>query len=203
LSIVYADANKGFIISPNFINYSSCGDGICDIWENEFTCPEDFAVCLLREGEEPPEIGLEGEMPEGWKCTTDADCEYGLTCEYGVCSPSGHGEECDDDDDCISGDCKGGYCTKPSTWDLMDATKNQQFGDDTNTNNFIALGIMIALAGMLGFYAGIWVGIASFFMTAIFFVMVGWLSGFILIGLLVVGVIALFFSFMAHTSGGQ
>ncbi|MDD5059418.1 MAG: hypothetical protein PHQ60_16295 [Sideroxydans sp.] len=202
---IYTDdvAGHSFVVRTNATEYAYyCGDGVCQEWlgENLITCFEDCQPTAPEEEEEPPE---EGELPEGWKCTTDADCEYGLTCEYGVCSPSGHGEECDDDDDCISGDCVGGYCSKPSTWDLMDASKNQQFGDDTNTNNFIALGIMIALAGMLGFYAGIWVGIASFFMSAIFFVMVGWLSGFILIGLLIVGVIALFFSFMAHSSGGQ
>ena len=192
LGIVYADADKGFVITPDYINYSSCGDGICDAWENEFTCPEDFVVCLLGEGVDE----AVGDYSEGSPCDQDSDCAGDMRCEYGFCTKLPASYDCSSDEDCISGDCMNGKCTKASWWIMLQASKDQQFGDDTNTNNFLALFFMLMIAGFLGYYGNVWMGVGAFYVLGIFFTIVGWLSMILLFGLILTGVIAIVFKFM-------
>ena len=196
LGVVYSDNVRGFVITPDFINYSTCGNGICEAWENSFTCSED---CYYI----PPDVeDAEGEYREGSPCETDDDCTGDLRCEYGVCTKLPGGYECTSDSDCLSGECLNGKCTKPSFWDSIGASKDQQFGDDTNTNNFLALFFMVCIAGFLGYYGNVWMGVGSFYILGIFFSIVGWLSVFIIFGLILTGLIALVFKFTIGNDGG-
>ena len=183
---IIVDDEVGYIITSFNVTAVICGNGICEYWagETELSCPED---CYEDYEDE------EGEFREGSPCETDDDCADGLKCEYGICTKLGFNEECTSDDDCISGSCINGRCTKPSLWQGIDKSKDQMMGDDTNTNNLLSIIIMLIVSGLIGYYFVVWGGIASLFILAIFFTMVGWLSGFILVGLLIVGVIALVF----------
>lgn len=182
---VYTDNNEGFIVTSMNVTEWLCGNGICEPpYENQLSCPVD---CY----EEYEEDGIKDTY-----CKTNADCGEGLKCEYGVCSKLNFGDECSKDSDCISGNCLNGKCTKASLWQNIVASKNQQFGDDTPTNNFLSLIIILAISGVIGYYIVTWAGIMSLFMLSIFFTLVGWLSPFILIGMFIVGVIALVFGMM-------
>ena len=190
LGYVYADDDKGFIVLPDVANYSACGNGICDDWENDFTC---YVDC---HSDYPDAPEVEGEYLVGTHCESDSDCAGNLKCEYGVCSLSGFNEECSTNAECLSGECVAGYCTKSGLWALLSASKTQQFGDDTHTNNFISLIIIISVASAVGIYLNIWGGIMVLFSLGIFFTLVGWLSAFILVGFFIVGIIALVFGMM-------
>jgi len=194
LGIIYSDSSKGFILSPNVMNYSSCGNGECDDWENDFTC---YVDC---HSDYPDAPEVEGEYLVGTHCESDSDCAGNLKCEYGVCSLAGFNEECSTNAECLSGECVGGYCTKSGLWALLSASKTQQFGDDTHTNNFISLIIIISVASAVGIYLNIWGGIMVLFSLGIFFTLVGWLSAFILVGFFIVGIIALVFGMMLPKS---
>lgn len=184
---VYTDNDEGFIVSAD-VTIDTCGDGECQTWETPVSCPEDCA-----EPTEPDE-DEEGEYREGSPCQTDEDCADGLKCEYGVCVKLTFGDECNYDSDCLSGICLNGRCTKASLWVLIDRSKDQMYGDDTPTNNFLSLVFMICIGGVIGAYVAIWAGVLTFFMLAIFFALVGWLSAFILIGMFLIGIILMVFA---------
>lgn len=190
---VYTDDDEGYIVYPE-IDLDTCGNGDCEYWESmiewhPYYCPAD---CYQ---DEPV-----GEYSVGSPCETDDDCDANLKCEYGVCTLLTGGAECSSNAECLSGSCVNGKCVKASWWDSLEASKNQQFGDDTNTNNFLALFFIIAIAGFLGYYGNIWAGVGAFYILGIFFTIVGWLSIFILFGFILTGVIALVFGFMLKQS---
>jgi len=177
MGYIYIDTSKGFIMF-NDLAPASCGDNICQANENSFNCLLDC---------NPEALGIGNQT--GDPCNIDTDCLYG-SCQYGFCSPLTGGKECDHDNDCISGTCTNGKCTKPGYWAQIEASKQQHYGDDTDTNNFIALTIMIVIAGavMIGTKSiiGAVVGIGVFVALGVFFTIIGWLSGFILLGILIV-----------------
>ena len=192
---VYTDDDEGFIVYAEVTYIGYCGDGICQDWENGLSCPEDCGDL------EPLNITMgdideEGEFREGSPCQTDDDCADGLKCEYGVCTKLTFGDECVYDSDCLSGICLNGKCTKASLWTLIDASKDQMYGDDAPTNNFLSLVLMIVVSGALGYYVAVWAGLISFFVLGIFFALVGWLSAFILIGMFLIGIILMVFVIM-------
>ena len=136
----------------------------------------------------------------GIGCDTNDDCECAL-CEYGFCALRTTNMNCiingtSRDDCCLSGSCSGGKCTKAGLWEGLDTSKTQQFGDTPMTNNFISLFFVIAISGFLMYYGNIIAGIFSLYMLSIFFAIVGWLSPFILIGMIITGLIALVFKIM-------
>jgi len=201
---VYTDSDEGFIVYAD-VELDSCGNGDCEYWESPLSCC-DYDDCLAGNSTRcnccdfPPDVDYEGEYREGSPCETDDDCEGNLICEYGVCTKLIFGGECEQDSDCLSGECLNGYCTKASWWNKLSASKDQQFGDDVNTNNFIALFFIIAIAGYLMFNGNILAGILAMFILAIFFTIVGWLSVFILFGFILTGLIAIVIKMMV---GGQ
>ncbi len=201
---VYTDSDEGFIVYAD-VELDSCGNGDCEYWESPLSCC-DYDDCLAGNSTRcdccyfPPDVDYEGEYREGSPCETDDDCEGNLICEYGVCTKLIFGGECEQDSDCLSGECLNGYCTKTSWWNKLSASKDQQFGDDVNTNNFIALFFIIAIAGYLMFHGNILAGILAMFILAIFFTIVGWLSVFILFGFILTGLIAIVIKMMV---GGQ
>jgi len=201
---VYTDSDEGFIVYAD-VELDSCGNGECEYWESPLSCC-DYDDCLAGNSTRcdccyfPPDVDYEGEYREGSPCETDDDCEGNLICEYGVCTKLIFGGECEQDSDCLSGECLNGYCTKSSWWNKLSASKDQQFGDDVNTNNFIALFFIIAIAGYLMFNGNVLAGILAMFILAIFFTIVGWLSVFILFGFILTGLIAIVIKMMV---GGQ
>lgn len=133
----------------------------------------------------------------GAGCNDDADCESGK-CDYGFCVLKVTNEPCTENSQCLSGVCTNNKCSKVGLWEGIDASKDQMFGDSTNTNNFLALFIMgvgvlflVAKAGV----PGLMLGAVWFYAFGIFFTIVGWLSPFItvicIIGGVVVAVIGL------------
>jgi hypothetical protein len=171
---------------------TTCGDTVCDAWENWFTCSVDCG-----------NLTVGGLNSTGTFCNAGVECYTGL-CEYNKCTLLGDNKECLYSDQCLSGSCVNGHCTKPSLWDSLDYSKEQQFGTGTNTNNFIALFIMIGIAIMI-ILAGkstlaIIAGVAFFYVMGFFFAMVGWLSPFILLGLVFVALIGFVLLFMTGGS---
>lgn len=187
----YSDNAVGFIIR-NVALDPLCGNGVCNEFENSFSCPEDCGVNATGT------VNQSGDF-----CLTDADCQYGV-CEYGFCILAGARAECNVDADCLSGVCSNGICTIPSYWKRIDASKDQQYGDDTNTNNFIALFFMILIPAGI-----IWLGrsaiaifgaIGAFIVLSVFFLIVGYLSAFIFIGIVLVMLLIIVFAFMLGSS---
>lgn len=202
---VYTDDDEGFIVYAD-VGIDSCGNGDCEYWETPLSCC-DYDDCLIGNSTRcdccyfPPDVDYEGEYREGSPCKTDADCADGLKCEYGVCTKLTGGAECTQDSDCLSGECLNGYCTKASWWKMFVASKNQMMGDDVDTNNFLSLFFILAIAGFLGYYGNVWMGISSFYVLGIFFAIVGWLSVFILFGLIITGIIAIVFKLSISGEG--
>lgn len=192
---IYTTTSSGIVIKNTLAN-QECGNDICDYYENFFSCPADCNISIADIA--PAETG---EYPEHYPCETSADCEFGLNCEYGFCARSGASYECDDDSDCISDECLQGVCTQASYWDRVDYSKTSIYGDDSNTNNFIAITIMIVTALGIIVYSrsimGIVAGLGAFLVFAVFFAIVGWLSPFILMGVILVGLLAIVLFFIA------
>jgi hypothetical protein len=190
-ALIYADDSQGFIVYPD-IDVDSCGNDLCEYWENQLSCPQDCEEEFEPEEPEEPQ----GSYSEGSPCSSASDCIGNLQCVYKVCSKVGFNQPCTIDSECVSNDCVNGKCTKPTLWQGVDASKTEQFGDDTPTNNILSIILMLVIGAMIGYYINIWAGMMALFVLGIFFTMVGWLSGFILVGLFIVGVIAIVFGLM-------
>jgi len=165
-----------------------CGNGICESGETVYNCETDCFDSVL-------EGAINGT---GAGCIQDSDCYTG-NCEYGFCVLQGDNEECVNDNQCLSGECTNGKCAKASYWDRIDASKTQQYGNDSKTNNFIALFFMLGIPILFLIYGaktGIYGAIASFFVLSFFFTIVGWLSIFILFGIILVALVILVLGFM-------
>ena len=147
--------------------------------------------------------GALSEFDTGSYCDNASQCISGY-CFRNVCSLKGYNEGCSSDSECVSEECINDHCTKPSIWDSMDASKNEQFGDDSDSNNFLALFIMtfiaiffiVAGAKADHIKAGLVGGIATFFILGLFFTIVGWLSPFITIGMIIIMLVLIIFGFM-------
>jgi hypothetical protein len=124
----------------------------------------------------------------GESCGHDGTlCESGA-CEYGFCALNGARKPCSSDSQCLSGICSEGLCTQAGIWTQINYGKTQQLGSDTDSNNFIAMFLMIGIAvmcivGSRGAISGVLVGGGLFFVMGIFFTIVGWLSPFIMVGM--------------------
>lgn len=158
----------------------------------------DLVFCVMGE-DSTVTAKIELTKP-GASCEIDDDCDCRL-CEYGFCVLRRARMDCvingtSRDDCCLSGDCSNGKCTKEGLWDSIESSKNQQFGDDVDTNNFISLFFIIGISGFLMYYGNIIGGVFALYLLSIFFVIVGWLSPFILIGIIITGLIAVVFKVM-------
>lgn len=129
-------------------------------------------------------------LPLGSFCGHDSSvCATGY-CEYTYCSLKGANLACSSGAECITGVCSFGKCTKPDAWTAIDASKTQQFGDSSLSNNFVSLFLMCGVAigilimGMIGgnVLGALVLAGGAFFALGIFFTLAGWLSAFILIG---------------------
>ena len=145
-----------------------------------------------------------GTFDNGWPCETDADCISGK-CEFNGCVLKTYKEDCTSNVQCTSGLCVGGKCTKPSLMQGVEATKNEQFGDDIDTNNFISLFFIILIPLIMitaggGHKGAFYSGVGVFFALSFFFTIIGWLSVFILLANILTALIIVVFSFMVGGS---
>ena len=194
---IFSSQTSGTIIK-NPLASAICGNDICDASENFYNCPADCNISSIDD------LVEEGEFPEGYPCETDTDCEYGLECEYGECALSTAGEDCDENDDCISGECLNSKCTKAGLWARIDASSTQINGDDDDTHTFLALTILFVIGGVIA-VAGrnMWsafAGIIVIFIGSIFFAFVGWLSPFIILGEVIIALLGVVLFFVARGS---
>lgn len=177
-AIVYSDTSYGYILSieGSFI----CGDGNCEGTENPLVCPADCGIEAIKNSTFDP-------------CITNNNCLSGK-CSAGYCVLKNDRETCTSGSQCLSGGCKNGFCTKSDLWSKIDASKTENFGSTRDTNNFISFIIMatglIAIIWMSASavggvtIAGIFAGLAWFIISGIFFAIVGWLSIFMIFGLI-------------------
>ena len=144
-------------------------------------------------------------LNEGAWCQTGEDCISG-NCEYHYCTLKSGGAECLQGSECLTGSCTGGRCDRADLFTQVNYAKKQIVGDSIATNNLLALSIIFGLAIvvlMLGganiLSGGVAMGIV--FMGSIFFTIIGYLSPFIMIGVVLTGLILVVFAFVI-TSGG-
>jgi len=193
---IQKDINSRSIIDNYFVMIGN--DKVIDTSTSFY---EHFSDPELRE--QNVQTILENEI--GSPCEDNSECFIG-TCEYGYCALQNGKTDCDADADCISGVCLDNICTKPSVWQGISASKTQQFGDDTDSNNFISLFFIIGLPLAIILTAGksgVLAGILIYFGGAFFFTIVGWLSPFILLGSIIAGLIMMMFVFMLGGSSSS
>lgn len=136
----------------------------------------------------------------GEPCQKGEDCQSGQ-CEYGACTLKQAGVQCTSSIQCASGDCKNGLCTKPSLSQNLDLAMSENFGSDVRSKNMVSLFLMIGIPAVImiasgGSSIGVLVALACFFVEGFAFTYFGWLSPFILIGIVIVGLIVVVFAFM-------
>lgn len=179
----YADASNAFILSSSITGGVSCGDLVCEGAETIFNCAAD---CLVGTG------GISGL---NFACTDNANCTVGL-CKYGFCRLAAQNEFCNINADCISNSCNAALsvCAQATLWQQVDASKDELAGDDSNTNNLVAIIIILLVsvgAGVAvgkhgGGFMAILLSVLIFFVLSIFFAIVTWLSWFIVLVELIV-----------------
>ena len=174
--MVYADSNIGFAIKSSIIG-SACGDGVCNAYENAFTCAND---CVYSGGG--------GTLPEGTVTENASLCLTGYV-EYGKCALKPKGITCNADTECLANSCVDSLCQDVDIWTGINNAKNQFWGDTTGGNDFISLIIILGGAIGLGSILGVWASLGWIVLGVIFFTMVGWLSAFFIVGLFLIGLI--------------
>lgn len=146
------------------------------------------------------EASLIGTLQTGEYCGKDSSLCISGWCEYQFCGLKPGKIACVFNNECASGVCAGGHCTQPSLWNGIDASKSVFFGSDTSTGNIIALFIMIVSAIASASVSPLLAPFV-FVAEAVFFAVVGWLSVFILVGIILVGIIAGALAIMLNTGG--
>lgn len=147
---------------------------------------------------------------EGFPCSIDNDCLSGF-CQFSQCKLKTSMMSCSQSSQCVSGQCINSKCTMQSLGQGIVASKNEWFGNDSITNNLIAIIILIMVtlvcANSIGKYSqnGIFTGIMSigiFFICGIFLTILGWLSVFFLLALFVM-ILLIVMTVIFLGSGGQ
>lgn len=137
-------------------------------------------------------LGTLGYNTTGAGCNDDSDCASGK-CEAGFCVLKRGNELCTDDTQCLSGICTNGKCADADMWTNVEDSKNSFFGDSPMSNNFISMVFIVGvptiiIASAPGLPAVLLGGMLSIGLT-FFFTLVGWLSPFILGGILFGGMV--------------
>lgn len=193
-NIPFLEENPGTELLPRYANF--------DIYQGRF-CTDNYIIFSGTINAPLDEINNTNDpfLQVGESCAEDWEC-FTKLCNYlHLCDRKGFLAPCVSNVECQSGVCTNGKCTKPSLWTTIDQTKTDTAGNDEATNNLvsiiIALVISIALmvvcwrlgAGELSAVAG---GV-NFIIAMFFFTLGGWLSPFILIGLVIVMVLVIVF----------
>jgi len=145
-----------------------------------------------------------GALEEG--CTTGADCDCGV-CTAGYCDYIPIGSYCTLDECCLSADCTNNKCSRADFIDLIDRSKDQLFGDDQETSNFISMFFMIGIPLAIIFAGRNLIALIGggviYFALALFFVLAGWLSPFIFVMSFVTMLILMIIAFAVGGMGGE
>jgi hypothetical protein len=141
----------------------------------------------------------------GEPCTDGIQCASGY-CEYGSCVLKQRGYPCTSSTQCASGDCKNGLCTHPTLSKNLNLAIKENFGYDPMTLNLISVFLMTGVPGVIvimsgGGALGILLSIGIFIVEGFLFTVMGWLSPFILIGVIVFALIIVVFAFMIKGGG--
>jgi len=146
----------------------------------------------------------------GDRCSLDWECYTGY-CDYlHSCSRKSWRTPCVNDFECVSLKCSAGFCSKATLWQNVDASKDEGVGDDEATNNLISITVSIFMGLVVGFVlfkiGGGWVaavgaGVVTLAMM-FFFVIVSWLSPWILVANILVLAVVTAFVLTVGTSGG-
>jgi hypothetical protein len=178
--VIPLSGNGGFSISTAAEGIT-CGNDVCDLGENTFSCPGDCYADNTTD--------ITYESSTGAYCDIDSDCDSG-NCVNNLCALKLQYEVCISDSQCLSGLCSNGKCSNPGFVATLTAAKNEQFGSGTNEGNFISLLFMIGLPLAVVFLIrqmwSLFLAIPVYFALAIFFTAIGWLSPVYLIVSLVV-----------------
>lgn len=171
-----------------------------DTFEEIFVIQEDglsysAETCYYLFNQLDENLDSPSDINIGDTCDSGDECDSGY-CEYNICSLKPGGYECNMDAECLSELCKNGECTKPSLFQTVESAKNQQVGSDSNTNNLISLIIMVGVTiaiiwGSKGHIAGIVVSGLAFNGLGFFFLLVSWLSPFIMFGIFALELVVL------------
>lgn len=193
--LIYGDDSYGFVVRNTDI-LASCGNGVCDILENAFTCPADCNIV----GNGTGTTSQTSNLAVGSFCgLNDSVCSSGW-CEYQFCGLKPEKIACTLDSECLSGDCTNFHCSKSDLIAGLTNSKNVFMGNSESTGNLISLTIMFTLSIAAATFSPI---LAPFVFvgSGIFFTIVGWLSVFIMVGILLVGVIIGVLGIVLNTGG--
>ena len=177
--MVFTDSTAGFILKAGVIG-ASCGNGVCDAYENAYNCIADCNITAPS---------LTDNFAVGTFTKNASKCASGFI-EYNKCALRPPNIVCDADSECLSGSCENNLCTDMDIWTKIDASKTQLFGDSSGANNFVSLFFILGGAFGLGLMTLnallpiIWIVLAT-----IGFTILGWLSPFILVGLFLIGLV--------------
>lgn len=149
--------------------------------------------------------------PVLYPCTNNTQCDTGY-CNGGICEYLPTYYDCTTNSQCLSGSCVNGKCTNAGMWNSVSYTFDKMAGNSPDDHNFISLIIMIivAIAATIGGTSihqtgiGAIVGVMLFFMVGFFFASVGWLSAWIIFGmvfLIIVSIVLLIFVKSTHITG--
>lgn len=197
----YSAVTASMLFSPLSTTFSGavCGDGVCDIdnFETGYTCPQDCSSNASSSS---------GLLSSGEVCSVNEDCDsnycYGTICRLRTTSMT-----CTANSQCVSGSCSNGICTKAPLWTGIDSATKEEFGDDSNTLMFISIIIILVICGLTIYgavnagqpMAGIFLAVCEFFVLIIFFTIVGWLSAWILLFMIIIAIIVGFIMWMASS----
>lgn len=123
-------------------------------------------------------------------CETDEDCASGK-CVGNICVLKDFYETCTDGSECLSGVCINNKCGKASLSQVSENMKNQIFGKDSTSSNIFSLILMISIALIIIYFGkgstvSVTLAVVSFVALTFLFAFMGWLSAWIVIGIIVI-----------------
>jgi hypothetical protein len=196
-TLVFTDSSIGFLIKSNEIGVD-CGNGECGLYENAFNCPSDCNINIT---------GVNQAIGEYVGAGNSVSCYTGYEVN-GFCKLAPYKYACVEDDQCLSGVCTGGLCSKPSLSQNIDSIKDDAVGTDLDSSTILSLLVSLALGIGFALLVGNYLknspipalGALLFFIVAFtYFGIHGWVYPFLIIGMwLVVALIGLIVFLMSR-----
>lgn len=173
-----------------------------DIYQGRF-CIDNYVLyagLINSPSEEVNNTGIPF-LQVGESCSVNWQCFTNLCNYLGICDRKGFLAACSASYECQSGKCANDKCTKPTIWQSVDQSKTDIAGNDLATNNLVSIiisilagvALMVSVYRMGGGTMAAVAGGATFLISMFFCALGGWLSPFILIGLVVVLVLLVVF----------
>lgn len=131
---------------------------------------------------------VSGLLPLYAPCNSDAECATGK-CDYGTCIQKSGGYSCVSNIECISGSCVNGICKNAGIADQLNAVKDETFGEGTLNSSIAAILITVLVTVLIVMsgrnFIAVILALVVFVVLIFVFTLIGWLSPFIVIGLIV------------------